>query len=99
MSKAREGFAILFEEVRGGFDRLRRDVVYTCLPIDVARAEIALEALEMTAKTPAERQADFRARKRSQQHQEVRGIFAHEADHAAIKAYAVKLAKKRAKSD
>lgn len=50
------------------------------------------------AKTPAERQAEFRARKAAAQCPEVRGIFAHEQDHAAIKAYAEKLARKRAKT-
>ena len=46
----------------------------------------------MTAKTPAERQAAYRARKAATP--EVRGIFARPEDHAAIKAYAAKLAAK-----
>ena len=47
----------------------------------------------MTAKTPAERQQAFRQRLESTP--EVRGIFAHPDDHAAIKAEAAKLARKR----
>ena len=48
--------------------------------------------------TNAERQAAFRKRQAEQQATEVRGIFAHKDDHAAIKNYAAKLAKKRAKT-
>ena len=48
--------------------------------------------------TNAERQAAFRKRQAEQQATEVRGIFAHKDDHAAIKNYAAKLAKKRAKA-
>lgn len=46
--------------------------------------------------TPAQRQAAFRARKIDSP--EVRGIFAHPDDHARIKAYAARLAKKREKT-
>jgi hypothetical protein len=46
-------------------------------------------------KTNAERQATFRARKAETP--EVRGIFAPESQHAAIKEFAAKLAKKRVK--
>lgn len=49
--------------------------------------------------TNAERQAAFRKRQAEQQATEVRGIFANKGDHAAIKNYAGKLAKKRAKAD
>lgn len=48
--------------------------------------------------TNAERQAAFRKRQAEQLATEVRGIFAHKDDHAAIKNYAAKLAKKRAKA-
>ena len=48
--------------------------------------------------TNAERQAAFRKRQAEQQVTEVRGIFAHTDDHAAIKHYAAKLTKKRAKT-
>ncbi len=48
--------------------------------------------------TNAERQAAFRKRQAEQLSTEVRGIFAHKDDHAAIKNYAAKLAKKRTKS-
>ena len=48
------------------------------------------------AKTNAERQREFRARKATEhQATEVRGIFAHPDDHADIKAYAAKLARRR----
>ena len=50
----------------------------------------------MTAKTNAERQREYRARKASQQSTEVRGIFAHADDHAALKGHAAKMARKRA---
>ena len=49
----------------------------------------------MTAKTNAERQRDYRARKASQHATEVRGMFAHADDHAGLKAHAAKLAKRR----
>lgn len=48
--------------------------------------------------TNAERQAAFRKRQTEQEATEVRGIFAHKNDHVAIKTYAAKLAKKRAKT-
>ena len=47
------------------------------------------------AKTPAERQREFRARKAAETATEVRGIFAHPDDHAAIKAAAAKIARRR----
>jgi hypothetical protein len=50
------------------------------------------------AKTNAERQREFRARRAAQQSFEVRGIFAHHDDHAAIKEAAVKIARKRARA-
>ena len=50
----------------------------------------------MTAKTNAERQREYRARKVYQQTKEVRGLFAHVDDHAALKGHAVKMARKRA---
>ena len=49
----------------------------------------------MTAKTNAERQREYRARKASQQSTEVRGIFAHADDHASLKGHAAKMARKR----
>lgn len=52
----------------------------------------------MTAKTTAERQREFRARKAAQTAAEVRGLFAHPDDHQAVKNYAAKLARKRAKA-
>jgi hypothetical protein len=45
-----------------------------------------------------ERQARFRAKKAEQERPEVRGIYAHKLDHAAIKGYAAKVTKKRAKA-
>lgn len=64
--QAREGGSLLLlAEVRRGFERLRCDVVYACPPIDVVRAQVALDALEMTAKTPAERPAGPVAPKRA----------------------------------
>ena len=45
-----------------------------------------------------ERQARFRAKKAEQECLEVRGIYAHKLDHAAIKGYAAKVTKKRAKA-
>lgn len=50
-----------------------------------------------TAKTNAERQRAFRKRKADTEVAEVRGIFAHVEDHESIKAYADKLARKRAR--
>ena len=47
----------------------------------------------MTAKTNAERQADYRQRKADTP--EVRGIFAKLEHHSAIKSYAAKLAKRK----
>ena len=49
--------------------------------------------------TNAERQRAFRARKAAQTAAEVRGVFAHPDDHQAVKDYAAKLAKKRAKAE
>jgi len=49
------------------------------------------------AKTNAERQREYRLRKAEQQSLEVRGIYAHPDDHAAIKEAAAKIASKRAK--
>lgn len=46
-----------------------------------------------TAKTNAQRQADFRARRASTP--EVRGIYARPEDHAAIKKAAAKITKSR----
>lgn len=51
----------------------------------------------MSPKTNAERQAAFRARKAEQQATEVRGIFAHADDHAAIKEAAAKIGRRRKK--
>ena len=48
-----------------------------------------------TAKTTAQRQADFRRRKAQSGEKEVRGIFAHADDHEPIKTHAAKLAKRR----
>ena len=46
------------------------------------------------AKTNAQRQAEFRARKAAEQNAtEVRGIYSKPEDHAKIKAYAKKIAK------
>lgn len=54
------------------------------------------EYVYMTAaKTNAERQRDFRARKAQTDAAEVRGIFAHPDDHAAIKEAAAKIARRR----
>ena len=47
------------------------------------------------AKTTAERQREFRARKAQRAEQEVRGIFAHVDDHAAIKEQADKITRRR----
>ena len=52
-----------------------------------------------TAKTKAERQRAFRARKAAQTSTEVRGVFARPDDHQAVKDYAAKLAKRRAKAE
>ena len=51
------------------------------------------------AKTNAERQREFRTRKAAQTAAEVRGVFANPDDHRAVKDYAAKLAKKRAKAE
>lgn len=51
----------------------------------------------MTAKTDAERQDALRKRREAAGLVEVRGIWLHPADHAAIKALAVKLQKRRLK--
>ena len=98
MSKAREGFALLLAEVRNGFDRLRRDVVYSCAPIDVARAQVALEALEMTAKTPAQRQAERKARELAAGRVQWKR-WVHPDDVPALVEFADKLARKRARSE
>lgn len=52
----------------------------------------------MIAKTNAERQREFRARK-AETAPEVRGIFAHAEDHAAIKEHAAKLARRRERAE
>lgn len=52
----------------------------------------------MAGKSNKERQAEFRKRKAESESSEVRGIFANKDDHSAIKNYAAKLAKKRAKA-
>lgn len=49
----------------------------------------------MTAQTPAQRKAAERQRHKEAGRTEVRGIYAKPADHAAIKAHAAKLARKR----
>ena len=46
----------------------------------------------------AERQARFRAKNAERECPEVRGIYAHKLDHLAIKGYAAKVTKKRAKA-
>jgi len=48
-----------------------------------------------TAQTPAQRKASERQRHKEAGRTEVRGIYADPADHAAIKAHAAKLAKRR----
>jgi hypothetical protein len=53
----------------------------------------------MVAKTTAERQREFRARRSADSIIEVRGLFAHVDDHAQMKAHAAKLAKKRERAD
>lgn len=47
------------------------------------------------AKTNAERQREFRARKAETVTTEVRGIFAHPDDHAEVKEVAAKIARRR----
>jgi hypothetical protein len=47
------------------------------------------------AKTNAERQREFRARKAQTEATEVRGIFAHPDDHAEVKEAAAKIARRR----
>ncbi|MBA3591813.1 hypothetical protein [Methylibium sp.] len=49
----------------------------------------------MIAKTTAQRQAEFRARKAAEQATEVRGIFAHPDDHTEVKEAAAKIARRR----
>jgi hypothetical protein len=51
-----------------------------------------------TAKTVAERVAAYRSRKAQQEQTEVRGIFAHPDDHAAIKEQAAKINRRRARA-
>lgn len=46
MTKDSETLSAMLGVARAGFDRLRRDAVYGCTPIDVARAEAALRALD-----------------------------------------------------
>ena len=53
----------------------------------------------MAAKTAAQRQREFRARKADQQATEVRGIFAHPDDHAAVKDAAAKIARRRQRAE
>jgi len=47
------------------------------------------------AKTNAERQREFRARKAQTEATEVRGIFAHPDNHAELKDAAAKIARRR----
>lgn len=49
----------------------------------------------MSAKTSTERQNAFRKRRAENGLQEVRGAWAHPDDHAAVKALAAKLTRKR----
>lgn len=56
------------------------------------------DAIAVNAMSGAERQARFRAKKAEQECPEVRGIYAHKLDHAAIKVYAAKVTKKRTKA-
>lgn len=66
------------------------------MPVTTAGGLILASAMvSEQAKTSAERQAAFRARKAETP--EVRGIYAHPDDHARIKGYALKVAKQRAK--
>ena len=51
----------------------------------------------MTALTPAERQALRRKREKAKGLEEVRGIWAYPADHAAIKSHAARLTAQTAK--
>jgi len=53
----------------------------------------------VTAKTTAERQREFRARKAEAEATEVRGIFAHPDDHQAIKDEAAKIARRRYRAE
>jgi hypothetical protein len=50
------------------------------------------------AKTNAERQREFRARKTQTETTEVRGIFAHPDDHQAVKDEAAKINRRRARA-
>lgn len=52
----------------------------------------------MIAKTAAERQRAMRQARADAGLVEVRGIYAHQDDHATIKAYAAKLQRKRDKA-
>lgn len=47
------------------------------------------------AKTNAERQREYRARKAAETVTEVRGIFAHPDDHAEVKEAAAKIVRRR----
>ena len=51
-----------------------------------ARLAVTRDNDIMTAKTNAQRQADYRAKKKAEQSDEVRGIFAPKHLHEAIKA-------------
>lgn len=54
-----------------------------------------MTARQAKAQTNAQRQAAFRLRKADNASIEVRGIFANPDDHAVLKEYAKKLARKR----
>lgn len=49
----------------------------------------------MIAKTGAQRQADYKRRQLEESRKEVRGIYLHPDDHAALREHAAKLAKRR----
>ena len=51
------------------------------------------------AKTNAERQRDYRARKAAEKLTEVRGIMAHPDDHQAVKDEAAKIARRRQRAE
>lgn len=52
----------------------------------------------MIAKTGAQRQADYKKRQAEQGRKEVRGIYLHPDDAAALREHAAKLAKRRERS-
>lgn len=60
-----------------------------------ARREVLDGTDKPPAKTNAERQREFRARKAAEQLTEVRGIMAHPDDHQSIKDEAAKIARRR----